>query len=123
MDDPAKEIKTVFCDIDGCIFKHFGGRCNINEINPSEDLLPGVKEAFSKWRHSGYRIVLTTGRPPSSFDITKQQLEECGLFYDDIVMGLPRGSRIVINDKKPDGQPTASGVNIPRDRGLGSVDI
>lgn len=120
--DHAIHIATVFCDIDGCVFKHHG---NITEIlmNPCE-LLPGVQEAFKQWCYEGYTVILTTGRPESLRAITIQQINDHGLYYHDIIMNLPRGPRIVINDVKPDriGE-TAFGINIERNKGLENVDI
>lgn len=120
--DHAIHIKTIFCDIDGCVFKHHG---NIAEItnNPYE-LLPGVVEAFNKWGHRGYTIVLTTGRPESLRSFTNQQICDAGLNYQHLIMDLPRGPRVVINDAKPErGIETAACVNIERDEGMENVDI
>lgn len=115
--------KTVFCDIDGVIFRHFISMDKIKNINPIDDLLPGAKELFLEWNVKGYRIVLTTGRPESFREITQGQIMDAGLFYHDLIMNLPRGKRVVINDKKPDGQETAAAFNLERNEGIKSVKI
>lgn len=120
--DHAIHIKTVFCDLDGCVFKHHG---DIEAIltNPCK-LLPGAKDAFKQWGHKGYTIVITTGRPESMRYITEQQIREAGLYYHKLIMGLPRGQRVVINDIKPgDATKTAACVNIIRNEGLENVNI
>ncbi|KKK86155.1 hypothetical protein LCGC14_2766050, partial [marine sediment metagenome] len=83
MSEAAKEIKTIFCDIDGCIFKHHGNIFDMAIVEKAE-ILPGVKEAFVRWVDNGYKIILTTGRPSSMFDITRKQLSNYGLSYHDI---------------------------------------
>jgi hypothetical protein len=68
---------------------------------------------------------LVTGRPPSLRKITAQQLDDAGITYHTLLMGLPRGSRVIINDKKPDNIhiSTAESYEIERDKGLTDVDI
>lgn len=120
--DHAIHIKTVFCDLDGCIFKHHG---DIAEIltNPCE-LLPGAREVFKVWGHKGYVVVITTGRPESLRELTDQQIRDVGLYYHHLIMDLPRGPRVVINDTKPNRDiKTAACVNIERNKGMENVDI
>ncbi|RLC89029.1 MAG: hypothetical protein DRJ03_00265 [Chloroflexi bacterium] len=120
--DYAAHIKTVFCDLDGCVFKHHG---DIAEIlaNPCE-LLPGAKDSFKKWGHKGYTVILTTGRPESMRSITEQQVRDAGLYYHHLIMDLPRGQRVVINDVKPGRKAdTAACVNVERNKGMENVDI
>lgn len=120
--DHAIHIKTVFCDIDGCIFKHHGDMMEIVS-NPCEVLL-GVRDMFKKWAHKGYTIVLTTGRPENRRAFTEQQIHEAGLFYSHLIMGLPRGPRVVINDVKPSKNiKMAACVNLERNKGMENVDI
>ena len=120
--DHAIHIKTIFCDIDGCIFRHRGDIIKI--LTGPRELLPGVQEAFKQWCHKGYTIILTTGRPESSRSSTVQQLRHSGLFFNHLIMDLPRGQRVIINDIKPPAiEMTAACVNIERNKGLENVDI
>ena len=108
---------TIFCDIDGCIVYHAGNMSQQLEASP--ELLPGVKEKFVEWERAGYAIILTTGRRESMRGLTEAALVRLGIFYDQLVMGLPRGSRIVINDLKPnETKPTAWGWSPERNQGL-----
>jgi len=50
-------------------------------------------------------------------------LHETGIFYDQLVMGLPTGPRVLVNDAKPDGMKTAYAVNLVRDTGIYEVDV
>lgn len=120
--DYAIHVKTVFCDIDGCIFKHYGDMSTI--LHNKWKLLPGVRNIFAEWCKKGYTIVLITGRPESMRDFTHRQIIEAGLFCHHIIMGLPRGQRVVINDMKSgENIPTAASISIKRNEGMENVDI
>lgn len=114
MDRTAR--KTVFCDIDGTLLEH-----NLNLHSMVKDppvLLPDVVDVFQQWREQDYYIVITTARPEGTRRITEDHLLSCGLFWDQMIMGLPTGSRMVINDKKPNGMVTAEAFCIERNEGL-----
>ena len=120
--DHAIYIKTVFCDLDGCVFKHHGDITAI--LSNTYELLPGVQSTFMKWGKQGYTVVLTTGRPESLRDLTNQQIFDAGLFYHHLIMDLPRGQRVVINDVKPGRKgETAACINLGRNRGMENVNI
>jgi len=118
-------IKTIFCDIDGVIFRHFQSVHDIVKMDAPSNVLPGVRSRFQQWLASGYMIVLVTGRPNSLRKITEQQLDDAGITYHTLLMGLPRGSRVIVNDKKPNNDhiSTAESYEIDRDEGLADVDI
>ena len=69
----GKVIKnpTVFCDIDGTIFKY---RKFDTYLTTEPEVLPGVKESMHSWLNSGVYIVLTTARPESLRDHTVEEL-------------------------------------------------
>ena len=114
--------KTLFIDIDGCLLKHLGNLSN--EILGEPELLPGVLEKLNEWDGEGHKIILTTGRKESMRKITEEQLSKVGIFYDQLVMGITRGERIIINDKKPDNEMiTVSAIEIPRNEGLINVNL
>ena len=56
----VKKNKTIFCDIDGTIFKYRKFETYTTSI---PELLPMAKELVNKWYDSGHIIVLTTARP------------------------------------------------------------
>ena len=67
--------------------------------------------------------MLTTARPEGCRAATEYQLRSEGLFWDQLVMGLPVGPRVVINDIKPNGTLTARAINVKRNEGLSSVNV
>lgn len=113
--------KTIFCDIDGTIFWHREDLHSIVSLNP--EVLSGVMDKFLEWREKDYYIVLTTARPEGSRSITQTQLDRHGIFYDQLIMGLPVGPRVLINDTKPCGMITAEAICVDRNTGLESVEV
>jgi histidinol phosphatase-like enzyme len=114
--------KTIFIDIDGSIVKHQG---NLSEMfTKTMVVLPGVIEKFNEWDAKGYKIILTTGRKECLRKITEEQLLENGVFFDQLIMGLTRGERILINDIKPNNNMSvATAIQINRDEGLKNIEI
>jgi len=116
-------LKTLFIDIDGTLVKHYGvaNMQTLKEIY----VLPGVKDKLAEWNGKGYIIVLTTGRRESERELTVTQLRSVGIQYDHLIMGLGRGSRVLINDIKPDSDnnPTAVAINLERNKGLENIEI
>lgn len=120
MSDPRP--KTIITDIDGTLIEHvMPGADDYHER--TSKLLPGVKEKFQEWDAKGYNIVLITGRRESSREFTEKQLTNLGLFWDQLIMGVGGGVRILINDIKPTGEETAIALNIKRDKGLDGITL
>ena len=114
--------KTIFCDLDGTLVKH----CNPVEIqNPNLELevLKGTHEKLRDWDNKGYTIIITTGRKESARPATVKQLQRAGILYDALIMGFGGGERILINDRKTDGTPTALAINLPRNSGVSEIEI
>lgn len=114
--------KVIFCDIDGTLCKHE----NLNIIANSNyklQILPGTIDKFLEWNKKGYLIILTTGRKESLRKATIKQLENAGIFYDKLIMGIGSGKRILINDKKDNGQISAECYNIERNAGIKEINI
>lgn len=112
--------KTIICDIDGCIFRRRGDITQAHLIDL--ELLPGVKEKWIEWDRAGYNIILMTGRRESTRSHTCAQLARAGIFYDQLIMGVGGGPRVLINDYKPNSKkPTAIAVNLKRDEGMENV--
>jgi phosphoglycolate phosphatase-like HAD superfamily hydrolase len=114
--------KTIFIDIDGTLIKHQGNLTNM--FTKEIEVLPGVIEKLNEWDANGYKIILTTGRKEILRQITEKQLIENGIFFDQLIMGLPRGERILINDIKPgNNMSVAKAIEVKRDTGLEDIDI
>jgi ribonucleotide monophosphatase NagD (HAD superfamily) len=114
--------KTIISDIDGVIFKHSGV---ITEQHlGAATLLPGVIEQWASWDRKGYKIVLVTGRRESVRKDTERQLSEAGIFYDQLVMGVSGGIRVLINDHKPNSTDnTAEAINLIRNKGMEGLNV
>ncbi len=113
--------KTIFCDIDGTLIKHNrpGNLCKSDT-----EILEGTIEKLHEWDKKGYNIILTTGRKESLRKATEEQMRSCGIFYDQLIMGIGGGIRVVINDLKPDENfETALAINLVRNKGVKNVNI
>ena len=114
---------TIFCDIDGTLIKHqspFIATCP----NSKMELLAGTLDKLAEWDRLGYNIILTTGRRESMRRQTEKQLSEVGIIYDKLIMGIGGGSRVLINDKKPNSnKDTAYAISLTRDEGINNVQI
>jgi hypothetical protein len=68
----------------------------------------------------GSHIVITTARPSELELFTKQELEKIGVNYHQLVMGIGRGTRYIINDRDPQAPEIdrAVGINLDRNQGL-----
>ena len=98
---PAKR-KTILMDIDGTIFYHKDNLYHMAKDVPV--LLDGTIEKLLEWRAKEYYIVLTTARPEGCRAATVEQLKNAGVFYDQLVMGLPAGPRVsVCKDDRVEG--------------------
>lgn len=114
--------KTVFCDIDGTLLEHFPPGKSFYDFKPK--VLPGTVDKLLEWDKKGYNIILTTGRKESMRKITVEQLESAGIFYDQLIMGIGGGVRVLFNDLKPGSdEETAVAINLKRDEGISKINI
>ena len=107
---------TWLIDVDGTILKHNGHKMG------GDELLPGVVELWSQMAAHDV-VVLLSARTEQEMAPTLAYLDEHGLRYDHCLFGMPKGERILINDRKPGGLMTAVAVNVGRDEGLAGVDV
>lgn len=115
--------KTIFCDIDGTLVEH-DSPLETTQPGYKLKLLPGTLEKLTEWDRKCYRIILTTGRRECSRTETEKQLSEAGIIYDQLIMGISGATRVLINDKKPDGiTETAFAYNLTRDEGIKNLKI
>ena len=55
---------------------------------------------------------------------TEIQLAEAGIMYDQLIMGIGGGVRVLINDTKPYGDfNTAEAINLNRNEGIKNIKI
>jgi len=114
--------KTIICDIDGTLIKHFDDI--FLNITNTPVLLNNTLESIKQWEKLNYKIILLTGRKESTRKVTEEQLLKLGIVYDQLVMGVTNGERILINDKKINGiKNTSYAINVVRNKGLENIDI
>jgi mannose-6-phosphate isomerase-like protein (cupin superfamily) len=116
--------KTIFCDIDGTLITHLGG-CHEQILNNTQSsLLPNTIEAIQLWDKLAYNIILTSGRKEGMRKMTEEQLNNLGISYDKLIMGIGNGDRIIINDRKENGiKNTCYAVNTVRNKGIHHYDF
>lgn len=109
--------KTIFSDIDGTLIEQVRFEdLDANVVN----VLPGVVEKMNEWYEAGHYIVLTTARPDYLRLITTLQMQKAGIRFHQLVMGIGREERILINNNSK-GEPEnarAMAVAVGRDAGF-----
>jgi|LauGreDrversion4_2_1035121.scaffolds.fasta_scaffold12285_3 hypothetical protein len=102
-------------DLDGTVVKH-NGHLGIG----GDTILPGVREFWDKIPDADHVLILTA-RDIRYKEPTVKFLRDHGLRYSEILFGMPRGERVLVNDRKPSGLCTAYALSLPRDQGLASI--
>ena len=120
--DQATKNYTIFCDLDGTLWEQ-GDPTEIAKPGYQPKIIHGSVDKIREWDSKGFKIILTTGRKESLRDVTVKQLSYAGIVYDQLVMGLPRGKRILINDSKPDMIDTAEAIVVTRNKGIENIEI
>ncbi len=116
----TEKKRTVFCDIDGTIFKY---RKFETLKTTKAELTSGALEKLKKWKGEGCMIVFTTARPEEYRNHTVKELLLNDVPWDKLIMGIERGPRYLINDMDP-SRPRhlrAIAFSIRRDEGLKKV--
>jgi ribonucleotide monophosphatase NagD (HAD superfamily) len=117
----TEKPKTIFCDIDGTILQHAHRFSDVFFNEPK--LLDGVLQKFNEWDSQGHKIILCTARKESAREITEKHLKELGLCWDQLIMGVTSGVRVLINDKlnKVDNNRSVS-INVLTNEGFDKTD-
>jgi len=112
-------MSTYFIDLDGVLTKHHGVSHSHQVLEPLI-LLPGALSFLDKLERNEDVIVLCTARKESHRGLLEEQLRTQGIFWDILIMGLPHGPRVLVNDKK-DGWDMALAINVNRNEGVESL--
>ena len=123
-------MKTIFCDIDGCIISHYknylvqynqGGLAAAPEhLYPG--ILPGSADTLLDWWGKGYKIILTTGRPEIEYHALATFLSLSGIYFHKLIMECGSGVRILINDIPLDSTyKKAEAFNLLRNAGISTL--
>lgn len=112
--------KTLIIDVDGTILKHQHSISSVYEDEPA--LLPGVREKINTWDSQGHRIIFMTARKESTRELTESQLRKFGLAWDQLIMGVGNGERVLVNDKlSKEDMDRAVAINVVTDEGFNSI--
>jgi hypothetical protein len=111
-----KKKNTIFCDIDGTIFKY--RKFETYKTSEAEPI-PSTVKYLQKQQKEGHMIILTTARPHDMLGHTMWELDNYSIPYQRLVMGLERGPRYLINDMDPEKEgDRAIAVNLIRNQGF-----
>ena len=107
---------TYFVDIDGTIFVY--REFETYETTEAQ-VIKSSKQFLQQKKDEGHYIVLTTARPNYIRLHTEYELEVNNIPYDQLVMGIARGPRYLINDLSP-SEPgeRAIAINLQRNEGI-----
>ena len=106
---------TIFCDIDGTLFVY---RKFDTMLSTPAQLINSTAEYIRESHNQGNHIVFTTARPETLRNFTILELLNNDIPYDQIVMGIGRGTRILINDNEFEGENRAIAYSLKRDEGI-----
>lgn len=97
MSNMTTQNKLYIVDIDGTLLYFVP---TIDEVLTNKHIpaLPGAAEKTREWYQQGHTIILTTARSESMRKITVQQLHNAKIIYHQLLMDIPNGPRILIND-------------------------
>ena len=113
-----KEPASIFIDLDGTLIRHDGSRSlGSGEYGILKELTPSPIMQLNKLYLDGNKIVITTARHESNRNSLESSLSAIGIMYDQLIMGLSGGPRVLVNDSKPSlpGFMTAWSINTARD--------
>jgi len=117
-----ENMKTIICDIDGTLLFHYGTQKM--QLTKEPKIIQGTLEKLHEWDKLGYGLILITGRREGGRATTENQLRELGISYDHLIMGVGRGTRVLINDfKEKSNNPTAIAINLKRNSGISNIEV
>ena len=103
---------TFFCDIDGTLihYREFESY-KTSQPEPITQNITLINDAYD----NGNCVVLTTARPEYLRHHTIKELNQVEVKYTTLLMGIGRGTRILINDREKPTEDRAVAININRD--------
>ena len=118
--EQIKPAGTIFCDLDGTLIIH-----EDNPTNLGIKILNGAYKTLKSWKDKNYYIVLTTARNSVNRKYLEGELAKKNIIYDELIMDLSSGTRILINDRKPSNilVPSAIAYEVERNDGINNLDI
>jgi hypothetical protein len=93
-------------DIDGTLIRHVGDMRRQISTEPVD--IAQYAKFFEDLYKMDAKIIFCTGRKESEREKVEKLLSDLKIQYDGLIMGCPRGPRVIVNDRKGDGSPTAA---------------
>ena len=113
--------QTFFIDLDGTILKHAHRYSNLKN---GQELCDGVKDAMDELDSNGHKIIIVSARKESAREKTEEMLWELGIPYDQLILGVSQGCRVMVNDIISNGsERRARAVNVITDNGWNTKDL
>lgn len=118
-----KGCGVIFIDLDATVWEQADVWDEEDiKVNPPA-LLPGAKEKLLQWHHEGRAIIYTTARKDYLREATEGHIRYHGLPFDGIIMNINTGPRVLINNADSEGKCRTFAYDVPRNEGLGSVEL
>lgn len=111
---------TFFFDIDGTLFHY---RKFETYLLTKPKIIKTTVNKLNELYKNGNCIVLTTARPEYLREHTIKELSDADINYHQLVMGIERGTRYLINDNEDIMINRAIGINVVRNKGLTSEQL
>ena len=112
--DHMKKHVTIFCDIDGVIFKNQSRYFKNSHHQPptfNQNAIDFIKNKIS----NGATVIFTTARKEDAREATEAGIRLAGIENFQVIYGLPHAPRLLINDVHYSNPwPTATAINAPR---------
>lgn len=110
----CKKHITVFCDVDGVLLKN-GSKFSENGWK-TEGIEKNLRKLADLKNKGFLYLVLTSSRPESEIDYTREELKKFGVEVDRFIFDLPHTRRYLVNDfSATNPYPSAVSINIQRD--------
>lgn len=117
----TKKPNTYFIDLDGTVFMHSHRYSN---LTTNIQLCPGVREALDEIDSRGDKIILCSARKESAREFTEKILSDLLVPYDQLILGIGQGKRIIVNDKLDNSSLSRCGaIDVLTDRGWNVGDL
>lgn len=117
----TKKPNTYFIDLDGTVFMHSHRYSN---LTTNVRLCPGVKESLDEIDSRGDKIILVSARKESARSFTEKILSDLLVPYDQLILGVSQGCRVIVNDKlDASSHSRCRAVDVLTDRGWKPSDL
>jgi NDP-sugar pyrophosphorylase family protein len=121
MEYKVPKPKTYLLDLDGTVLMHAHKYSNLSRV---PELCPGVKEALDEIDSRGDKIILMSARKESARKITESILNELSVPFDQLVLNVGQGCRVIVNDKStPRAESRCRAVDVIADAGWSTADL